>query len=395
MQSEDRYRALRENVNLLCPIQLGVALAGTDGVLCGVWSFNLRFDASVDLHTEASVAFLRSAGLHLSRHASEGINGVLLGRRLAASSLFSRSRADFPPLWVTFSGTYDLGFLFKLVTAGRPLPLTSDAFSEALVHLCPRRHDLRDSLPRGSLDSLASIHQVQRHGRAHTAGSDALLTLELYLHVVRVNRDIGDSGLWHWSGWDGNWGPALASPIHDDWRWVVGTAGCWGPPSLWPGSYSSPSPLWVPPQAAAPAAEDDEFVTTYEAKLAALAEQAVLRKRSVDPFPKQEPTPAIIPQGPAETAESAPPPRAPLLSPPPLVSFSVISLLSIVLYPPSCLSLLFVLLLFLLLVLLTVHFVRPLPRPLISACLIGCGVRFGAAVFTNILLGEARLRSTP
>eukprot|EP00438_Fugacium_kawagutii_P022558 Skav202589 [mRNA] locus=scaffold1305:131284:134139:- [translate_table: standard] len=44
---------------------------------------------------------------------------------------------------------------------------------------------LRDELPRGSLDSLLREFGVERHGTPHTAGSDALATLELYLQVTQ------------------------------------------------------------------------------------------------------------------------------------------------------------------------------------------------------------------
>jgi len=178
-----RYQALRENVDRLWPIQMGIAVAGTDGRFCGVWCFNLRFDAEVDAHSEPSLDFLHTAGIDFPRHRSEGIEAAALGRRLACSRLFGRHwRA---PWWLTFSGAYDLGYLLKLLTSGRPLPEEPSDFEKALKVFCPRRHDLRQQLPQGSLESLARQHGVRRHGRAHNAGSDALLTLELYLHLAR------------------------------------------------------------------------------------------------------------------------------------------------------------------------------------------------------------------
>lgn len=196
-----RYQVLRENVDRLRPIQLGVAVASHSGALRGVWSFNLRFDVDVDLHSAKSVAFLRAAGIDFPRHAAEGIEADELGQRLASSELVGwHSRA---PWWVTFSGSYDFGYLMRMLTAEK-LPQNFGGFDVTLSSFCPRRHELRDELPHGSLDSLARKHGLQRRGFAHTAGSDALLTLELFLAVAgtrsvsEMQRQKQGGGAW-WS----------------------------------------------------------------------------------------------------------------------------------------------------------------------------------------------------
>mmetsp|Transcript_51906 Transcript_51906/g.110911 ORF Transcript_51906/g.110911 Transcript_51906/m.110911 type:complete len:394 (+) Transcript_51906:70-1251(+) len=208
-----RYQALRENVDRLRPIQLGAAVAGADGGLRGVWSFNLQFNVDVDLHTEKSVAFLRAAGIDFPRHASEGIEATTLGQRLAGSLLVGLH--GLVARWVTFSGSYDLGYLLKLLTANRPLPRDHGSFDSALSTFCPRRHELRDELgPHGSLESLAKKFGLQRHGMAHTAGSDALLTLELFVKVVGTKRwnSWANEETWEaqnawYQGWDPAWDP--------------------------------------------------------------------------------------------------------------------------------------------------------------------------------------------
>jgi len=206
-----RYQALRENVDRLRPIQLGAAIAGADGSLRGVWSFNLQFDADVDLHTEKSVAFLRAAGLDFPRHKTEGIEAAALGRRLAGSMLVGQhGRA---PWWITFAGAYDLGYLLKLLTFGRPLPRDFSSFDVALGAFCPRRHELREELPHGSLDSLARKLGVQRYGSAHTAGSDALLTLELFQRVVGCK--MGSPSRWPWADM---WGAHQHPWYHPGWE---------------------------------------------------------------------------------------------------------------------------------------------------------------------------------
>lgn len=171
------YQALRQNVDQLWPIQLGVAVVSASGVHCGVWTFNLQFDARVDTHTEESLTFLREAGLDFPRLRRDGVSALALGQRLGNSRLVGLTA----PCWVTFAGSYDWGYLLKLVTMGRALPVTTIAFDKVLEVYCPKRRELRDSLPSGSLETLGRRHGIERWGAAHTAGSDALLTLELFM----------------------------------------------------------------------------------------------------------------------------------------------------------------------------------------------------------------------
>mmetsp|Transcript_106875 Transcript_106875/g.189936 ORF Transcript_106875/g.189936 Transcript_106875/m.189936 type:complete len:368 (+) Transcript_106875:71-1174(+) len=251
-----RYQALRENVDCLRPIQIGAAVAGADGSLRGVWSFNLQFDVDTDLHTKKSVDFLRAAGLDFPRHKKDGIEAALLGRMLASSMLVGQhGRA---PWWVTFSGAYDLGYLLKLLTSGRPLPRDFSSFDVALNAFCPRHHELRDELPHGSLDALSRKLSVQRYGRAHTAGSDALLTLDLFLRVVGVKGAAAANALqksvwgetwdspggWYHQGWDAStqWDARWENAAH--WNFLPPFSHHFAPlppPAIWP-----PGPLVGP-----------------------------------------------------------------------------------------------------------------------------------------------------
>mmetsp|Transcript_132424 Transcript_132424/g.342577 ORF Transcript_132424/g.342577 Transcript_132424/m.342577 type:complete len:391 (-) Transcript_132424:85-1257(-) len=175
-----RYRTLRQNVDHLRPIQVGLAVGGPGGSLRGTWTFNLWFDLSTEWYTEESVWFLSAAGVDFPRHATEGIDPDALAWRLTRSPLLGGHIAS--PQWVTFSGWYDWGYMLKLLT-GQPLPSNLYSYERLLDALCPSRQELRDHLPRGSLDGLLAAHGVERCGLAHTAGSDALATLELFLYV--------------------------------------------------------------------------------------------------------------------------------------------------------------------------------------------------------------------
>jgi len=159
-----RHEALLESTELLRPLQLALALASEDGAIHGCWSFNLRFDAAADLHTEAGLAALRADGVDLPRHATDGIEASLLQVELCLLPLLSDTLTA--PQWVTFSGTKGFGHLMKLVT-GRPLPADLDDYNGALARHCPFRHELE---PR----------QPEHTGDAHAAGGRALAALTLY-----------------------------------------------------------------------------------------------------------------------------------------------------------------------------------------------------------------------
>jgi len=254
-----RYQALRENVDRLRLIQLGAAVADADGTVRGAWSFNLKFDIDVDLHTEKSMAFLRAAGLDFPRHKKEGIDPVVLGQKLANSSLVG-PRA---PSWVTFAGSYDLAYLLKLLTAGQPLPRDFHSFDVQLGMYCRRLHELREYLPTGSLDAWARRLGVQRYGRSHTAGSDALLTLNLFLSIMASNSGLCSSGEadrwqqgWYdWDGWEGmqlqqaRW-QAASWPQYSGFPFNYGAVG--GLPPMAHHVHQAPQSPWHPAAASIP-----------------------------------------------------------------------------------------------------------------------------------------------
>lgn len=182
-----QYEALRMNVDLLRPIQFGISVSDLLGKNLGTWTFNMKFNVHTDLHLEASLAFLEAAGVNFQRHATEGIDAEIFGGHLGRSSLVG-VHEDMPQ-WITFAGKYDFGYLLKLLT-GRPLPATPADFDTSLNVFCPRRFDLQDRVPHGSLEDLVRMYGIERSGSAHTAGSDAQATLELYFRTFSTNRSL-------------------------------------------------------------------------------------------------------------------------------------------------------------------------------------------------------------
>lgn len=247
-----RYPILRRNIDQLWPIQVGMTLADEQGRIHGVWTFNLRFDATIHAHTKESLKFLRAAGIDFERHSTEGITALELGSMMASSNLVGHHNCS--PTWLTFAGDYDLGYLFKLLTRGRALPERMDIFDQVLSIYCPKRKDLRDVLPHGSLESLGKRFAVRRHGKAHTAGSDALLTMELDIHVRGMvdklrwnaaNEENWESNEWyahagHYDEWDTNlWETSSEEWYSGDENWAAQN---WSSaePSMWPDASIAP-----------------------------------------------------------------------------------------------------------------------------------------------------------
>lgn len=177
-----QYTNIPTSVALFRPIQLGLALASHDGRRVGAWNFNLHFDAHENLHTDASLNFLRDAGVKFEKHFLHGISPKVLGRLLASTFMVAKDSL----MCITFSGLYDLAYLVNLVSAD-PLPDGYHSFQRLLSVYCPKHRDLREQFPFGSLDVLAQQHGMKRHGPAHNAGSDAQLTLDLFLCTRRTS----------------------------------------------------------------------------------------------------------------------------------------------------------------------------------------------------------------
>lgn len=265
----EHYQALRSNIDQLWPIQLGIAVAAADGRHHGVWTFNIRFNVDVDPHTKESIAFLQAAGIDFPRHRTKGIDVLDLGKRLGDSRLVGPH--GHAPSWLTFSGSYDWGYLLKIITLGRALPSLASTFDKVLSVYCPKRRELRDLLPNGSLETLGRKYGVKRWGCAHTAGSDALLTLELFMLLGGSGLALDAAGVgemqeqeewaetnWHnannwYSGGTDQWYPGdVHNPSRDciqlgSVSWENGTWPTENPGALWiPTRLNSKAPVWYP-----------------------------------------------------------------------------------------------------------------------------------------------------
>ncbi|XP_074562435.1 putative CCR4-associated factor 1 homolog 9 [Curcuma longa] len=179
---ERRYCDLKYNVDNLCMIQLGIALFDDAGNHPGMtWQINFSdFDPNVDPYLPASIDLLKNSGIDVQRNLREGISSVRYAT-LLREKLFDHHGGSF----VTFHGSYDVGYLIKLLAGGRPLPETPGEFILAARSIFNGRlYDVKymarfcPGLLGGEIGlmKLASMLNVEANGVAHQAGFDSLVT---------------------------------------------------------------------------------------------------------------------------------------------------------------------------------------------------------------------------
>ncbi|KAL0425147.1 UNVERIFIED_CONTAM: putative CCR4-associated factor 17 [Sesamum radiatum] len=137
--SDFHYQTLKDNVDLLKLIQLGLTFSDEKGNLptCGtdkycIWQFNFReFNPNEDVFANDSIELLRQSGIDFARNNEKGIDSRRFGELLMSSGIVLNDNV----YWVTFhSGLH------------------------------------------GGLNKLAELLEVERVGVCHQAGSDSLLT---------------------------------------------------------------------------------------------------------------------------------------------------------------------------------------------------------------------------
>lgn len=178
------YKTLKDNVDLLKLIQLGLTFSDEKGNLptCGtdkfcIWQFNFReFNPNEDVFANDSIELLRQSGIDFQINNEKGIDAKRFGELLMSSGVVLNDNV----YWVTFHSGYDFGYLLKLLTC-QNLPDTQNGFFELIHMYFPVVYDIKHLMKfcnslHGGLNKLAELLEVERVGVCHQAGSDSLLT---------------------------------------------------------------------------------------------------------------------------------------------------------------------------------------------------------------------------
>eukprot|EP01023_Acetabularia_acetabulum_P022559 TRINITY_DN22186_c0_g1_i1.p1 TRINITY_DN22186_c0_g1~~TRINITY_DN22186_c0_g1_i1.p1 ORF type:complete len:328 (-),score=42.08 TRINITY_DN22186_c0_g1_i1:322-1305(-) len=189
--TEYQYQQLRQNVNLLKLIQLGLTFTDKDGnlptiegELC-IWQINFReFKLSQDMFAPESIQLLKEAGIQFEKLEKFGVDMKKFGEQLMTSGIVLNEEIK----WVTFHSGYDFGYLLKVLTC-KDLPPTEMDFFKMLGFYFPHFYDMKYLMKfcenmHGGLQRLSENLGVERIGPQHQAGSDSLLTSQTFNKLV-------------------------------------------------------------------------------------------------------------------------------------------------------------------------------------------------------------------
>lgn len=190
---EAYYRQIKSNVDKLKLIQLGITICDEMGNRpsgISTWQFNLKFDLNNDKYSHESIALLTSSGIIFENLEAKGIPVELFGEYLVCSGLILNDSLH----WISFHGIYDFAYLLKYAT-NLPLPETEMAFFDTLKLYFVNYYDIRVLVRnhdqfRGSLMKLGQELSLVRMGVQHQAGSDSLLTSEIYFKLKHEHLNI-------------------------------------------------------------------------------------------------------------------------------------------------------------------------------------------------------------
>lgn len=180
------------------------------------WQFNFRFSLEEDMYAQESTAMLAKAGIDFSTHDKNGIDPLEFGALLISSGLVLLDDVH----WVSFHSGYDFGYLMKIMLC-QALPENEEEFHKLLNIFFPSLYDIKYLMKhagrnqavndspltpaaaqiltnlgqKSGLQDIADELGVKRVGIAHQAGSDSLVTGEIYWKMRQLvfNGKIDDS----------------------------------------------------------------------------------------------------------------------------------------------------------------------------------------------------------
>jgi CCR4-NOT transcription complex subunit 7/8 len=182
------YRTLKMNIDSLKIIQLGITLTNSKGEYpknhkYHTWQFNFEFDKKADKITQSSLNLLEQCGIDFSKLKRKGIKHRIFAEYFVTSGLVLNPDVT----WISFHGCYDFGYLLKLLTS-QSLPENEKDFLSLCNTYFINYYDIKTMVKRmdnlqGGLNKLAQNLEVLREGKTHQAGSDSVVTIDVYFKL--------------------------------------------------------------------------------------------------------------------------------------------------------------------------------------------------------------------
>ena len=182
------YRTMKMNIDSLKIIQLGITLTNSKGEYprnCKyhTWQFNFEFDKKVDKIAKSSLNLLEQCGIDFGKLKRKGIKHRFFSEYFMISGLALNPDIN----WISFHGCYDFGYLLKLLIC-QPLPETEREFLNLCDTYFVNYYDIKTMVKRldiyqGGLNKLAQNLEVLREGKTHQAGSDSVVTIDVYFKL--------------------------------------------------------------------------------------------------------------------------------------------------------------------------------------------------------------------
>lgn len=184
------YKFTKENVDKLKLIQIGISLFNKKGEkppFPSTWQFNLKFDLKKDEIAQDALNLLKSSGLDFDKLKNKGIKHELFAEYFISSGLILNEHV----IWISFNGFSDFAYLINLAS-NQKMPESENEFSENLELYFPNVYDIKKMLAnidlfKGGLNKVAKELKVERFGEMHQAGSDSMVTGEVFFSLLKMN----------------------------------------------------------------------------------------------------------------------------------------------------------------------------------------------------------------
>ena len=133
---------------------------------------------------------LKKSGFDFNAHCTRGIPHKIFAEHFITSGLCLNPTIN----WITFQGSVDFGYLLKSLLGEDSLPQNEKAFFELMrfhfINFFDVKEIRRDimHLNQGGLAKLAKDLDIERIGTIHQAGSDSLITSQVFFKIKEMYR---------------------------------------------------------------------------------------------------------------------------------------------------------------------------------------------------------------